>query len=191
MVRRVLVVWMLCLLAACATLSPTSVLPSIQRVHNAHGGVCTAWAVRPTQWVTAAHCTQFPLVWDDGRPAALLDIDTVADLALLDGPAARPLPLSAAHPQFGDPVTVYGYGMGRAMVLLAGIYNGTGPFFTSLDEFLIGGNSGMPGMSGGPILARGRVVSIITGGGVPTGPTHMMGTGVPLTALRTFVARPR
>lgn len=177
--------------AACASFRPRDISPSVRPLYTSEGGSCTAWAVGPRKWITAAHCTEHGAMRLDGAPAALLAVDTGIDLALVGGPSAHPLRLATAHPQLGDPLHVFGYGMGKGvLMLLPGVYlHGNSEFFGEGEALLVGIANGMPGMSGGPILAGQRVVSVLTGGGTATSPAHLIGTGVPLTALRRFVIR--
>ena len=179
---------------SCATFHPSQVQESITPLILQGREVCTAWSGAPGKWITAAHCTtaEEPLAFRDATRSTVLLRDVVQDLALLTGPVAPALRLASAHPRLGDPLYVYGYGMGKGvLILLPGVYIHPGStFFDSpagVEEMLIGGANGMPGMSGGPILSKGRVVSVMTGGGTAPSPTHLIGTGVPLRVLREFI----
>lgn len=176
-------------LTACATFTPYDMRPSVQPIYNAVGS-CTAWASGPSKWITAAHCTSYGRLTFATQEADLLYVDTVADLAILSGPKARPFRVASEPPRPGDALHIFGYAIGRnVLVLMPGIYVDTKPFFSEDTEFLLAMANGMPGMSGGPIFKGQRVVSVITGGGTATSPTQLIGTGVPFDAFRAFLSK--
>jgi hypothetical protein len=103
----------------------------------------------------------------------------------------RPISVASAEPPLGATILVFGYGMNRPDLLwFSGVVVAqASKFFDSSDEpqMLISGANGMPGMSGGPVTYRGRVVSQVSGGGLATSPTHLVGSGVSWGALSAFV----
>lgn len=192
--RRLLLTLALALPLAvgCATFRPATLVGAIRPLTGDAGGSCTAWAIGPRKWITAAHCIGHVTTLD-GVTVEWLASDRAHDIALLRGPvSARLLTLATSEPVLGDVLYVFGYGLGRpTLLVLPGSYIAAeSEFFVNhRTEMLIGIANGMPGMSGGPILWKGKVISAVTGGGTPTSPAHALGTGVPWKALRAFVAR--
>lgn len=177
------------LVTACATLNVQTTRPRVSRLTTEVGGTCSAWPARTGKWVTAGHCTVDPLFWDDGSPAPVLLIDSAIDLAIVAGPNVMPFPIASHSPVMGDTVRVFGYAMGRTLVMFPGVYVDTVSFFREQDDFLVGLANGIPGMSGGPIFSGDRVVSVMIGGGTPTSYVNNIGFGVPTHALRNFLDR--
>lgn len=182
------------LASACVTFSPSRAVDSILPMQSDAGGYCTVWAVTNNRWVTAKHCfTEDPGPWRIvGVSANVIALDPDADLAIVSGPWGSPLSIAPEPPRRGDTVTTWGYGMSTKTLLVftALVISPDADFFSnSPHEFIIGGANGMPGMSGGPILYRGKVVSLITGGGPAPSHAHLVGSGVSYQALAAFVRR--
>lgn len=179
---------------SCATFSPLRAKESILPINSDLGGSCTAWCVAPMKWMTAKHC----FVLDAGPwrivgvTANIIALDPDADLAMVTGPWGEPLDMASVPPNVGETVTTWGYGMSTKTLLLfkADVIAADADFFTnSPHEFIVGGANGMPGMSGGPILYKGKVVSQISGGGPAPSHAHLVGSGVAFYALAEFVKR--
>jgi len=179
----------LVLAVACVTLTPERTAPSIRSL-TTEAGVCTAWSAGKAQWITAGHCVALGGGSIDTTRANVLAVDS-HDVALVSGPVAPALSVAKTAPPIGATVDTYGYAAGTSVLLLfRGTVMQNSAILFSNDqsaEMLIGGANGMPGMSGGPILYRGAVVSVITGGGTATSPAHLIGGGVPWDALAAFV----
>ena len=177
-------------LAACATFTPAGAGRSIAVLENTAGATCTAWAIAPAKWLSAKHCFVMGGMegWTIAGTAAVpLALDPASDVALLSGPLGTPLPLSPTEPPLGAQVTTYGYGLGKRTLLIfpTTVSAHADPWFAEPELILTGAN-GMPGMSGGPVLWRGRVVGQVSGGGGPTHVAHLVGSAVPWQALREF-----
>jgi len=177
----------LVLAVACVTLTPERAAPSIRQLET-QAGLCTAWAVGKARWISAGHCVALGGGVIGDTPAAVLAVGP-ADISLLSGPDAPALIVATEPPPMGATVETYGYGNHPVLLLFRGVVMQNAAVFFADDDvqMLIGGANGMPGMSGGPILYRGHVVSIVTGGGVAQGPAHLIGTGVPWESLVAFV----
>jgi len=137
------------------------------------------------------------------RPARLVRIDVVNDLALLrlDGVGAEPLRIAPADPSPGAAIVAFGNPEGLGLSLIEGIFNGYAEKGL-VDRMLLS----MPlnsGMSGGPILdGRGEVIgtnvsvmwqSNSLSFGVPASKLHELLAGPPLElepkALRAELQR--
>lgn len=191
---RAVVLLIALLNVACVTFRPSQAVDSILPMLSDGGGYCTVWAVTPNRWITAKHCfTEDPGPWRIvGVTANVIALDPHADLAMVTGPWGTPLRIAPEAPARGETVTTWGYGMSTKTLLVfkAVVIATDADFFTnSPHEFIIGGANGMPGMSGGPVLYKGRAVSLITGGGPAPSPSHLVGSGVPYEALVAFVKR--
>ena len=177
-------------LAACASFAPARAAQSIAPMESAAGASCTAWAIAPSRWMTAKHCFTMGGVdgWAIGGTAVgVIAQDPASDSALVSGPPGTPLSLSPTEPPLGAPVSTFGYGLGKRTLLIfpAVVSAQADPWFADPEMILTGAN-GMPGMSGGPVLWRGRVVGQVSGGGGPTHVAHLVGSAVPWAALRAF-----
>jgi hypothetical protein len=182
------------LASACATFSPSRAADSILPMQSDAGGYCTVWAVTPNRWVTAKHCfAEDPGPWRIvGVIAHVIAVDPEADIAIVTGPWGSPLAIAAEPPARGEMVTTWGYGLSTKTLLVfkAVVISPDADYFTGAShEFIVGGANGMPGMSGGPMLYKGRVVSVITGGGPAPSHAHLVGSGVSYNALVAFVKR--
>jgi hypothetical protein len=180
-------------LSACASL-PRLATPDSVALINGTTGTCTAWCAAPRVWVTAKHClTADAGPWTlAGSTLNVLVIGEDVDVALFTGPLGAPLPLADNPPPVGAQVLTFGYGMGREPLLtFAALYAHPHSDFFDNDRglALLTGNNGLPGLSGAPVMYKGRVVGQISGGGQPTHYTHLIGTAVPLDALRAFIRR--
>lgn len=180
-------------LSACATF-PRALTPDSIQLLVGENGTCTAWAVAPFTFVTAKHC--FIMGGTDGwsiggTPVRVLALSPNHDIALLTGPGgASPLRVAPKAPPIGAPVMTYGYGSTPLLLLFpAVVISPSAQYFDGevSPEFIVGGANGRGGMSGGPILWRGFVVSMVTGGGQATHANHLVGAGVAYPALRDFV----
>lgn len=188
--KSIAAAWLFLLAIACATFSLTDAHDSVRQLRSADG-VCTAWAIAPGRWLTAKHCLEIAQGWTiGGHEAAPLALDPQFDIALLTGPRGSAfLQVAETAPPLGVTVQTLGYGLGKDSLLSfpATVIDQESMFFgRPLGEFLVAGANGMPGMSGGPILYRGKVVSLITGGGPAASPAHLLGTGVTWASLRAF-----
>lgn len=176
---------------ACASFSLDTAPQSVMQMVGA--GSCTAWAAAPGRWITAKHCLQIAQDWRiDGVASTPLAVSAEHDIALIAGPpGSKYLRMADAAPPIGATVSTLGYGLGKGVTLLAFpavvLAQSSSFFGEPHGDFLVGGANGMPGMSGGPILYRGRVVSMITGGGPAPSAAHLVGSGVPWAALAAFV----
>jgi hypothetical protein len=185
-------VWLIVSLVACATFSLDTGSHSIQQMKSPEG-ICTAWAVGKHRWLTARHCMEMASGWTiAGVAADPIAADPFHDIALVSGPEGAVILIAEEPPPIGATVQTLGYGLGQADLLSfpAIVLAYESPFFRpSLPELLVSGANGMPGMSGGPILYRGRAVSMITGGGPATSAAHLLGTGVPWVHLSAFTQK--
>ncbi len=178
---------------ACATFSLARAPSSIQQMQHADGGACTAWSVAPGRWVSAGHCVaEAKTGWTiGGGHADLIAVGADADVSLLSGPVAPSLVVASQPPPVGASIVAYGYGMGKRDLLLIGgmVVSNASQFFDNdaVPLMLFSGANGLPGISGGPVLYRGRVVSIITAGGTASSPAQLIGAGVAWTDLSAFV----
>lgn len=192
MTRTIIAAFVVLLTAACASL-PLHTM--IRPTAVADGGFCTAWAVGPTEWVTASHCTNHGPMTIDGVATDVLLNDPEADLALLSGPAAPHWFKLGKAPQWGDTVTVLGYShqfTGKALLRFeVKVVDPDNPFYNDQSHDLIwAGANGLPGLSGGAVLNRkGQAVSAVTGGGLPQTHAQLIGAGVTWERLRAFLAR--
>jgi hypothetical protein len=191
--KLVIAAWVAAVAAvACATLTPRNATDSIQRLQNADGA-CTAWSVGPGYWVTTKHCFVMG-GWDGweiaGGRATVIAVAPNADLAILSGPVARAIPVAELPPPLGARVMTYGYGMNQRALLWfdARIVSNGMRFFdgTIEDEMIVSGANGMPGMSGGPVIYQGEAVGVVSGGGMATMHTHLIGAAVTWRALHDF-----
>jgi len=185
--------YLVVVLTACVTFRPADAAQSILPMVS-EGGACTAWAVGPDRWMTAKHCLMvYPGPWRiAGVLADPVAIDPDADLALVTGPGAPPIAVATDAPRMGATVTTWGYGLSTKPLLVfsALVVSVDAEFFTdSPHEFIVSGANGMPGMSGGPILYRGKAVSQISGGGPAPSHAHLVGSGVSFAALSAFAKR--
>lgn len=176
---------------ACASLTPSNARESIQPLANATG-VCTAWSVGVGYWLTNKHCGVMAgwEGWEIGGAAAeVIAICPNADMMLLYGPVARPIPVAAEAPPPGARVMTYGYANKMLLWFDALVVNNAGRFFdgTVEDELILSGANGQPGMSGGPVIYRGEAVGMVSGGGLATSHSHLIGSAVTWRAIRDFV----
>ncbi len=123
-------------------------------VTNFH--VVSAWVWRP-----AALSLELGQTDEEARPATLLDVDPVHDLAVLkvEGPAPEPFSLGEAPPARG--ATLYSLGNPRdvGLSIIEGTFNGTVEG-ALVEQYHFSGSLN-PGVSGGPALdAEGRVVGV-------------------------------
>lgn len=190
--RLVAVVWV-GVAVACATFSVERAPDSIQAMYHDGGSTCTAWSVAPGVWVSAGHCAEVPTGWTiGGGKATVIAVADHADLSLFSGPIAPVLEVAGREPPIGAPIVVYGYGMGKRDLLMIGglVVSNASAFFEIENDFapkmLFSGANGLPGISGGPVLYRGRVVSVITAGGMASSPTQLIGAGVSWADLSAF-----
>lgn len=188
---RILAAFAVVVSVACATFSADRMPSSIQPMQHADGGTCTAWSAGPGLWVSAGHCAADAKTdWTiGGAKASLIAIGAHADLSLFSGPIAPVLSVASHEPPVGATITAYGYGMGkRDLLLLRGMVVSNASQFFDGDppDMLFSGANGLPGISGGPVLYRGRVVSIITKGGTASSPTQLIGGGVTWADLSAF-----
>lgn len=192
--RPLLLVSVLFLAVACASLRSSGdprTTDAIRSMDTGEGN-CTTWAVGPSKWITAAHCFAPTPATIDGIIVEWITIDPVTDLALIGGPpSTRHLRIASRTPRIGQRVQSYGYGLNRPLLLILSgdIISLSAGFFLERPREMILSSNGMPGMSGGPILQRGRVVGIVTGGGNPGGFSQNIGTGVSWSTLAAFIRR--
>ena len=190
---RVIAALALALSFACTSFTHTRMRDSIRVLQNDNGG-CTAWSAGHGLWITAKHCTVIGGVegWTiAGVPVIVRAVSPDSDLALFSGPVAPVLPVASEAPPEGATVLSYGYGINQRLLLpfTALIASNASDFFDGNDEALmiLTGANGMSGMSGGPVLYRGKVVGQISGGGLPTSMTHLVGSAVTWEDVRAFV----
>ncbi len=188
--RRILAsLVLLCLLAAplAAALNPYTYLKSVSVLQTAGRNMCSVTAINKEYYLTAAHCVvanfptaEAPLVDEtpndnltiDGRPAYLLDVNVLQDLAVLEVPGAdRPaLKLAKVAPRLLDKVTMAGhpFGWDFPTVMVGTIAAVRLRFTTDPSEFpftkhyMILQLSGAPGNSGSTVVnEKMEVVSVI------------------------------
>lgn len=178
---------------ACATFSLDRGAESILPMQAAEGGTCTAFAVAPERWITATHCLVLADDWMiGGVKSEALAADSHHDIALVSGPVGRALQIAAEPPPIGATVRMWGYGMGQKDLLFFSVNVMTleSDFFKhTAAQMLVTGSNGIPGMSGGPIMYQGKVVSVQTGGGFSASPAHQIGTGASWAALSAFAKK--
>lgn len=183
--------WMGCVVVALACASWPAHSGAVAEFGTTEG-TCTAWAVGQEQWLTAYHCTIHGDGWIRGTEARRLAGDEAVDVALVTGPVSRTMRVASRAPAVGAKLTAYGYGLGRGVLLMLDgrlAADHSSFFGTTRDDLVYTQANGMPGMSGGPILSGGRVVSMVTGGGLPATFANQVGRGVPWSDLAKFVAR--
>jgi S1-C subfamily serine protease len=170
-----------------AGLNPYTYLRSISVLQTAGRNMCSVTAINKEYYLTAAHCVvaAFPTAENptvdstpnddltiDGRPAHLLDVNVLQDLAVLQVPGAdRPaLKLAKIAPRLLDAVTVAGHPFGWDIptVMVGTVANVSGRFTTDPSDFpftkryMILQVSGAPGNSGSSVVnARMEVISVI------------------------------
>ncbi len=167
-----------------AALNPYRYLASVSALQTAGRNMCSVTAIAKEVYLTAAHCVvaRFPDGGDqtvdptpnddltiDGRPAHLLDINVIEDLAVLEVPGASrpPLKLAKTAPRLLDKVTMAGHPFGwDAPTVMVGTIAATSLRFT--DNFPFNKRymnlqvSGAPGNSGSSVVnAKMEVVSVV------------------------------
>ena len=181
-------------LAACASFPYSPNDQNILPLHDNVDGFCTAWAVSPQRWITASHCIppdgnlEFFIL--DHRMTVVAFDDTV-DLAMLSGgPSVRPLKVARHAPTIGDEVYVMGYGGTNPLLLFfkGNLLSNSVHYFEELNTTtVVVGATGMPGMSGGPLLVHGEVIGALVGGGHPAQFRQLMIAAVPWASLVKFI----
>lgn len=180
---RALIASVLALLLALSPISLSADEPklgSIQRLFITAGddtGSCTTFSIREHipgdksrgYWLTAAHCTADGATYTIG---GVLDmyvqrVDYTADLAILVGPSAKALKWADRAPKAGETVELRGFAFGYSE-LLRTWGKVSLPYSVEYapelwpENSVIHGTSA-PGMSGGPILRKGKVIGVIQG----------------------------
>lgn len=171
---------------------------------------CTMWRLRPSIYITAAHCTENAegkQVTDILAGAAnnqqvsgrVMQVNTEDDLAAIfvaaDSLFGDGLSIAREDVMVGDHVAAIGYGGGsRIPYFTFGTVSSLDvPFNESMGAPLTGTvifGGFIPGMSGGPILnTRGDVVGVAKGTGPAHGIFHDIAVAVPLAILKRFIAR--
>jgi S1-C subfamily serine protease len=138
-------------------------------VETAHS-TGTAFAVAPDVVVTAAHVVDgeehVGLVAPDGsrQPGRVVRIDESRDIAVLrpSRNVSAPLVVSDRAPRYGEPVYVYGNGLGRGRIAVkAGVVSST--FRDAGVSYIETDAASNPGDSGGPVLTEdGQVVGVVS-----------------------------
>lgn len=154
--------------------SSGSALSPIQPLFgNNFGLMCTTFLINRTQklWLSAAHCLEGDETYGIGAleaTAVVVRKDAENDLVLFQGglPAGDALELGEA-PQLRDKVTVEGYAGQPVYLVFDTTIVGLGfrvpfPGGVTIDSVLIQAPP-LQGMSGSPVLSRGRVVGLLHG----------------------------
>lgn len=151
---------------------------------------CTAFAVAPQRYLTAAHCVTdgvAPPFLDHEIEAAVIKVDEKADFALLrteEESWAPPVEFADKTPAFATEVISFGYSAGfqRPATFFGRVMGG---FAEQLKGKLMVDSSGNVGMSGGPIVTvEGKVVAMLQGGVNPPGLMHY---GARVEDIRRFL----
>jgi hypothetical protein len=150
-----------------------------------NSGSCTAWAVKPFQWITAKHCKEPVMTIDNQLVEVIKETD---DLLLVSGPNVPPLLLAVKDPQIGDEVFLFGYPPGydwEKPIFFHGMVNTDEHIDGEIHHNLYGIDStGGPGMSGGPIINYdGRVVGVVE----LSSTRYSNMWSQPLSVLRAFI----
>ena len=130
----------------------------------------TAFAVAPDVLITAAHVVdgaeQVGLVASDGsrQPGVVVRLDEARDLAVLrpSRDIAAPLTVSNRDPRYGEPVYVYGNGLGRGRIavkagVVSSLFRDAGVSYIETDA------ASNPGDSGGPVVTEdGQVAGVVS-----------------------------
>lgn len=135
-------------------------------------GHCTAWSARAGQWVSAAHCVKSGTDWKiSGEAVELIKLDKKMDLVLLRGPIVMPLEIAETDAPLGEQINLIGWPAryyAKKPLVLTGFVAAVGIETNEIDTGLeiyhdlnIDHEGGGPGMSGGPIVYRGKVVGVI------------------------------
>jgi hypothetical protein len=162
---------LLALSTVLGALTPPAAQPApYSAVHLVRCGASsgTAFQIAPGRLLTAAHVTQNGPCSIDGEPVETVHEDRRNDIAELRGnPGKASLRISCRRPKRGQVFHAIGYAGGRYRIDARIIATGKKfapdylPGVKGADLFY--GNT-IPGMSGGPNLLDGRVVTIINAG---------------------------
>lgn len=145
------------------------VVGSLVKIYHAEdgGSECTAFAIRPGRYMTAAHCvkgvSELLVVYGQEKGLGyVLYADEATDLAIFDSDLLRPALTFGKKPDYGDVLMAFGFGFDYPVPIYFQMetlgefepFEGTGPRRVLTHGIV-------PGMSGGPVVNQnGDYVSV-------------------------------